>query len=231
MNQKITRKKYSFTEEQMADAFERRLLSRQPLDRIGRVNRVFREVDCHRGRPDFIGIISRMHSHSPIQHTPHNVATACVLSLLKSNSPRSLQSLTRSSHLTREVIAQSVRHLVTCGLVDETGTDLFTLSGGAAIFGIESIAFELKLTSPRRAVFQAQQYTLFAQQAWIVVPPPSVQGYDLYRPVLSRWGIGLATFDPKSHVFRTKLPAKRRPPISRQHQAYAMLRLVGNTAA
>ena len=215
----------------MGDAFEKRLRSRRPLAGVGRFSQVFREVDCHRGRPDFIGITSRVGSHPAIQISPHNIGTACVLSLLKSRSPRTLASLTRLSHLTREVVLRSVRHLVASGLVEEIAPDRFVLSGGAAIFDIESTAFELKLKSPRRATFQAQQYTLFAHRVWIVVPPSEVSGFDVYRPVLGRWGIGLATFNPLSRTFRTVLPAKRGLPVSREHQAYAMLRLVGRAVA
>jgi len=228
---KRMRPRTAYSEEQMADAFEKRLGSRRPLRGVGRFSQVFREVDCHRGRPDFIGIVSRMASYPTMHGSPHNIGTACVLSLLKSRSPRSLSTLTRLSHLTRDIVLRSVRHLVASGLVEELSPDRFILSGGAAIFDIESTAFELKLKSPRRATFQAQQYTLFAQRVWIVVPPSLVSGFDIYRPVLGRWGIGLATFNPHSHAFRVVLAAKRGLPVSREHQAYAMLRLVGRAVA
>jgi hypothetical protein len=80
-------------------------------------------------------------------------------------------------------------------------------------------------------VFQAQQYTLFAQTVWIVVPPSAVRSFDAYRPVLDRWGIGLASFHPGTHRFRVVVAAHRREPGSREHQAYALLRLVGAAVA
>ncbi len=220
-----------YSEEQMADAFEKRLASRRPLAGVGRFSQVFREVDCHRGRPDFIGIVSRMVSLPTGDGSPHNIGIACVLSLLKSRSPRSLASLTRQSRLTRDVVVRSIRSLLVRGLIEEISPDRFVLSGGAALFEMESTAFELKLKSPRRAVFQAQQYTLFAQRVWIVVPPSDMKGFEMYQPVLRRWGIGLATFNPHSHAFHMVLAAKRGLPVSREHQAYAMLRLAGRAVA
>lgn len=221
----------TYSEEQMAAAFERRLRSRRPLAGVGRFSQVFREVDCYRGRPDFIGIQSRITQPRASHESPHSIGIACVLSLLKSSSPLSLATLTRLSGLSREVVARSVRHLIARGLIEELSPDRFILSGGVAIFEMESTAFELKLKSPRRAVFQAQQYTLFAQRVWIVVPPCHVKGFDTYHRVLGRWGIGLAIFNPYAHVFRTILPAKRGRYVSREHQAYAMLRLIERTVA
>jgi hypothetical protein len=212
----------------MADAFERRLRSRRPLLGVGHFTQVFREVDCHRGRPDFIGLTSRFNSQSLGHRSRHNLATACLLSLLKNRSPRGLAWLTRQSRLSNDVVVRSIRELVQSRLVEELSRSRFLLSGGSSLFEIESTAFELKLKSPRRAVFQAQQYTLFAQRVWIVVPPPGVSAVNLYRPVLERWGIGLASFNPYTHRFRVVHAARRRPPVSREHQAYAMLRLVGS---
>ena len=217
----------AYSEEVMANAFELRLRSRRPLLGVGRFTQVFREVDCHRGRPDFVGLMSRFSSQSLAHRSRHSLATACLLSLLKSQSPRSLAWLTRQSGLSHNVVVRSIRELVQSGLVDELSRDRFLLSGGSSIFEIESTAFELKLKSPRRAVFQAQQYTFFAQRVWIVVPPSRVSGLDAYRPVIERWGIGVASFDPYTHRFRVVHGARRRPPVSREHQAYAMLRLIG----
>ena len=216
----------------MADAFERRLHSHRALMGVGRFSQVFREVDCHRGRPDFIGIQTRMLPFRPYHESTHSIGISRILSLLKSSSPRSLASLTQLSHLSREVVIKSIRQLILRGLIEELSPGgRFILSAGAALFEMESTAFELKLKNPRRAVFQAQQYTLFAQRVWIVVPPAHVAGFDTYRLVLDRWRIGLATFNPHNHIFRNILAAKRGLPVSREHQAYAMLRLVGRAVA
>lgn len=220
----------TYSEKTMGDAFEQRLRSRRPLLGVGRFTQVFREVDCHRGRPDFIGVTSRSTSQSLAHRNRHNLAAACLLSLLKSRAPRALAWLTKQSGLSRDVVVRSLRELVQSGLVDELSRDRFLLSGGSSIFEIETTAFELKLKSPRRAVFQAQQYTLFAQRVWIVVPPRRVPSFDFYCPVLDRWGIGVASFDPYTHRFRVVHGVRRRPAVSREHQAYAMLRLIGGPA-
>ncbi len=222
----------TYSEEQMADAFERRLHSQRALVGVGRFSQVFREVDCHRGRPDFIGIQTRMHPFRPNSESTHNIGISRILSLLQDHSPRSLASLIELSHLSREVVMRSVRQLVLRRLIKELSPGgRFILSGGAEIFKIKSTAFELKLKNPRRAVFQAQQYTLFAQRVWIVVPPSQVTGFDTYRLAMDRWGIGLATFNPHNHIFRNIIAAKGGNPVSREHQAYAMLRLVGHAVA
>jgi hypothetical protein len=124
-------------------------------------------------------------------------------------------------------VRRTLHQLAAIGLVEELANGSFILSGGSAVFEIETTAFELKLKSPRRAVFQAQQYTLFAQTVWIVVPPLQARSYDVFRSVLARWGIGLATFNPNNHRFVPVVATRRRSPGSREHQAYAMLRLVG----
>lgn len=216
-----------YTEEQMADAFERRLHSRRPLPAVGRMSQVFREVECHRGRPDFVAMVSRMRSQSPVHQSSHNIASARALALLKRRSPRSVLALAKQMDMAEATVRRALSHLEASGLVEQLANGSFVLSGGSAIFEMETMAFELKLKNPRRAVFQAQQYTLFAHQVWIVVPPLQSDKYDSYRPVLNRWGVGLATFNPRNHRFSPIIKARRRIPGSREHHAYAILRLVG----
>ena len=50
------RRRFPFTEEEMADAFERLLKAGRTLHGVGRFSRVFREVVCHHGRPDFVAL-------------------------------------------------------------------------------------------------------------------------------------------------------------------------------
>ncbi len=221
------RRELKYTEEQMANAFERRLRSRRPLQGIGGFTKVFREVECHRGRPDFVAIVSRNGPRGLRHQSSHNVASARLLSLLKKRSPHSVRSLGEQIDMSVATVRRALRHLEKSGLVEELANGSFVLSGGSAIFEIETAAFELKLKNPRRAVFQAQQCTLFAQQVWIVVPPSQAKNYDVYRPVLARWGIGLATFNPNNHRFAPVVTARRGIPGSREHQAYAVLRLIG----
>jgi hypothetical protein len=91
-------------------------------------------------------------------------------------------------------------------------------------------AFELKLCHPRRALFQAQQYTLFAHRVVIVVPPTQIGRFAPYLSSLQRWGIGLAGFDLLTRRFHLSVAPQRTSPASRQHQAYALLRLASDHA-
>jgi hypothetical protein len=91
-------------------------------------------------------------------------------------------------------------------------------------------AFELKLDKPKRAVFQAQQYRSFAQRVMIVVPPNQYAIYKKFRLAMRRWGIGLATFDPTSLEFVVRRAPRLGHPHSRQHQAYALFQLLGDTS-
>lgn len=221
-------KAITYTEEQMADAFERRLKSRRPLEGIASLSQIFREVDCHRGRPDFVGLVSQNNSEKLVQHPMgYNLASARILSLLKLKAPRTLNDLAIVTGMTIVTIKRAMQHMQASGLVEELLDGSFVISGGSAIFEMETIAFELKLKNARRAVFQAQQYTLFAQRVWIVVPPSQAKQYDNYKPVLGRWGIGLATFNIKNHVFKPVIQPSRKNPGSGEHHAYAMLQLVG----
>lgn len=220
-----------YSEEEMADAFEQRLRSRRPLPGVGRFSQVFREVQCHRGRPDFVALTARKSLTSFPHRNSHSLGAACVLSLMKSRASRSVVVLAKQSRLSHRVVARTVRELLHSGLIEELSPGQFVLSSNSDVFEIESTAFELKLKSPRRAIFQAQQYTMFAQRVWIVVPPERISSFDSYRPVLERWNIGLASFDIHTHRFRVAMAARGKPPVSREHQAYALLRVVGGHCA
>jgi len=219
-----------FSEEDMANAFERRLRSRRPLLGMGRFSQIFREVDCRRGRPDFIGIASPSVPQPISRPSQHNLATSSLLSLLKARSPRTRTWLERQTGLSRDVVARALRNLVQNELAEAVSPGRYLLAGGATMFETECTAFELKLKNPRRAVFQAQ-YTLFAQRVWIIVPPSQASSFDVYQPVLQRWGIGVAWFDLHSRRCQAIYPARRRPAGSREHQAYALLRLSGSLGA
>lgn len=221
------KKTITYTEEQMADAFERRLRSRRPLSGIAKLSQIFREVDCHRGRPDFVGLVPHEKTKTLQYASGYNLASARLLSLLKLKAPRTVIELAKETGMTIITVKRALQHMRSSGLVDELDDGAYVISGGSVIFEMETIAFELKLKNARRAVFQAQQYTLFAQQVWIVVPPSQVRQYDNYKPVLGRWGIGLATFNLKNHVFMPVIHPSRKPPGSGEHHAYAMLQLVG----
>jgi len=51
-------RRFAYTEEEMGHAFEKLLTTKSGINGIGPFNRVFREVNCQRGRPDFIAFKS-----------------------------------------------------------------------------------------------------------------------------------------------------------------------------
>jgi len=223
--------RFPYSEEEMGDAFLRRLRSRTALPGLGRFARVFREVDCERGQPDFVGLSFSQRRPLPSGHSISGFATATVLSLLKAESPRRLEYLVAQSGFGREAVVSALRNLLGQGFIERHVEDSYTLASARELFDVDVTAFELKLCGPRRAVFQAQQYSLFAHRVVIVVPPSEVKGFRPYLPSLCRWGIGLARFDSATRRFHLSLVPQRTIPVSRQHQAYALLRLVsGGTA-
>jgi hypothetical protein len=218
--------KLTYNEEEMGNAFQLRLKSRRPLQGLGRFSRVFREVDCQRGRPDFVGISFMRRQRITDGRSVAGFATATVLSLLKPESPRRVEYLVKHSGFSQDAVTSALRNLLARGFIERRAKG-YCLASARQLFDVDIAAFELKLSSPRRAVFQAQQYSLFANRVVIVVPPNKIQGFTPYLPSLKRWGIGLATFDPHTRRFQLSVPAKWSNPVSRQHQAYALLRLAG----
>lgn len=221
--------KFAYTEEEMGDAFQRRLRSRTALPGMRRFARIFREVDCQRGRPDFVGVSLERRLPVRIAKGVGGFATAAVLSLLKPESPRRLEYVVRHSGFGREAVTSALRNLLGHGFIERRG-DNYCLASARELFEVDITAFELKLDKPRRALFQAQQYSLFANRVVIVVPPTRLATFDIYQPALQRWGIGLAAFDPARRRFHLSLAPKWNNPVSRQHQAYALLRLAGGGA-
>lgn len=218
--------KFPYTEEQMGDAFLKRLTSRSGLPSVGRFTKVFREVDCQRGRPDFVGITFAKKRPLLNSQGIGGFAVAAVLSLLKPRSPRRLEYMVSRTGFGRDVIALALRSLLAEGLIQQGEDNTYTLASACSVFDADVTAFELKLSKPRRAVFQAQQYCLFAHRVFIVVPPKELDSFIAYMPAMKRWGIGLAGYDPLANRFMRHLDSRRRGnPASREHQAYAMMRI------
>ena len=224
--------KFDYTEEQMGDAFTRRLTSRNGLPGIGRFTKVFREVDCQRGRPDFVGV--KLAKKRPLLNSGGigGFAVASILATLKPRSPRRLDYLISQTGFGRDVVALALRSLIAEGLIQQREDHTYTLTSACALFEADVTAFELKLNKPRRAVFQAQQYCLFAHRVYIVVPPSELNSFAAYFPAMKRWGIGLVGFDPQANRFTRHLDSRRKSsPTLREHQAYAMMRIAAGNIA
>lgn len=222
-----TRRRFGFTEEQMADAFERVLRAREALPGVGRLSRVFREVDCHRGRPDFVGLARGSTRFLTGQTVAMKFAGSLVLSFLHERAPRSLDYLVAESGLSVRTTRTALTELVRRRYVRRTVNGSFTLNPTKPLRQAQVWAFELKLDKPKRAVFQAQQYRSFAQRVLIVVPASQLDLYEKFSLAMRRWGIGLASFDPFTLDFKIHKRPRVGAPHSRHHQAYALFQLMG----
>ena len=220
-------KRVPFTEEVMADEFERLLSMGYSLPGIGRLTRVFREIDCHRGRPDFVALAHGTTRFFRGKSVSAKSAGSLVLSFLHDRAPRSAEYLAKHSGMSMRTVRSVTSELVTRKYALETETGTFVSNPERSLWKIQVWAFELKIDKPKRAVFQAQHYRSFANRVLIVVPPGQVHLYDKYRLSMHRWGIGLASFDPIVDEFEIHRAARPDSAHSRRHQAYALFQLLG----
>jgi len=224
----ITARRFPFTEEEMADAFERLLKAGRTLRGVGRFSRVFREVDCHRGRPDFVALAHGTTRFLAGRSVTVKFAGSLVMSFLHERAPRSLAYLCEHSGLSMRTVESAMDELVERKYVLRAESGSCLLNPSRPLRQVRVWAFELKLDKPRRAVFQAQQYRSFAQGVLIVVPPEQLALYDKFKLAIRRWGIGLASFNPLTEEFIVTRPPRIGRPHSRHHQAYALFQLLGN---
>src|SRR3954469_1820161 len=102
MNTKSTKAvslRFPYTEEEMANAFERLLKKGRTLPGVGRLSRVFREVDCQRGRPDFVALARGSTRFLTGKSIGAKFAGSLLLSFLHERAPRSLSYLSEHSGL------------------------------------------------------------------------------------------------------------------------------------
>jgi hypothetical protein len=220
-------RRFPYTEEEMADAFERLLKAGHTLPGVGRLSRVFREVDCQRGRADFVALARGTTRFLSGKSISAKFSGSLVLSFLHERAPRSLAYLSEHSGLSLRVVTTAVAELVERRYALRTNSGSYLLNPARALRQVQVWAFELKLDKPKRAVFQAQQYRSFAQRVLIVVPPSQLALYTRFHLAIRRWGIGLATFEPVTGEFVIHRPPRIGDPHSRHHQAYALFQLLG----
>ena len=85
---------FGYSEEEMAQAFERLLLSENGLPGVGVFNKIYREISCHQGRPDFIAL---RYSSTSDQYNEVNIpglVGPTILTILKPMAPRTFEYLT-----------------------------------------------------------------------------------------------------------------------------------------
>lgn len=216
----------TYSEAQMADRFLHVLRSKAGIPGLGQFTSVFREVDCLRGRADFLAVATP-HDASIVRITSHlGLTDSAVLAQLKYGSPRTTSYLTNTTGFSTRSIRSSLEKMRSLNMIKRAGDDSYLIANLNSLFKARLWAFELKIANMKRAVFQAQQYRALAGTVMIVVPPEKSQVVARFSPALRIWGIGVATFDYFSREVRiVRLPASGRP-VSRQHHLYAVAQLL-----
>ncbi len=223
-------RRFPYTEEQMAVAFERFIVAKCGLPGVGPISKIFREINCQQGRPDFVAIVGRKKRFLNGDTVSLKLAGSLVLSFLHEGAGRTPGYLCEHSGLSVRSVRQALAELVRHRYVKRTASGAFVANPASSLHTVEVMAIELKLDRPRRAIFQAQQCRAFAQRVLIVIPPSRLDAYRKYRLALRRWGIGIGTFDVTSDEFVLRRKPRSSKPHSKQHQAYAKFQLLDETS-
>lgn len=219
---------FGFNENEMADAFQGLLSSPGDLPGIGTFDEIYREIDCRQGRPDFITLRKNGSSLDLNSFEHVGLVGAYLLSLLKPAAPRTLQYLLQETEYSVSSVKKSLAFLEELGFIEQTPNGSYILGSAEELMKPEVWAFELKLSDNKRAVFQAQQCKAFAERVIIVVPPSQGKNYNRFRESMTRWGIGLASFDPHSGVFILLQNPRKTRPFSRGHRMYAISQMLAS---
>lgn len=159
------------------------------------------ELAVERGRPDYV-LVEGLTPASARRIPPLIESDARILAELNANSPRRTAYLSFKTGLTERTVNDSIRRLDRAGLIKRTSTQSIVSTQDDCTAKTRTTAFEFKLSKPRRAFFQAQQYCSFADRVFIVVPPDSAKGFAELAASLRVWGIGLVGFDPDLDILR-----------------------------
>lgn len=217
---------FSYSEEEMAQAFERLLLSENGLPGVGVFGEIYREISCRQGRPDFVALryTSNLERHNEV-NVPGFVGPA-ILQNLKPNAPRTFNYLAGKMEFGRDSIRRSLRQLIEKGYVEQLESGTYRLASNSNLNKPEIWTFELKLNNPKKAVFQAQQSRTYAERSIIVVPPGQERNYERFRETMQRWHIGLSTFNPMTGVFRFIRKGRKARAFSPTQQIYTLSQMV-----
>ncbi len=223
--------RFGYTEEEMANAFQKVMQSREGLQDVGIFDAIYREVSCRQGRPDFIALRYAPCAKSRKSLDVPGLVGPAVLHNLKPKAPRSIEYLVKNMEFAPDSIRKSLRQLVEKGYVEQNENGAYRLAPISTERKPEIWSFELKLNNPKKAVFQAQQSRAFADRAIIVVPPGQDQNYERFQETMKRWQIGLATFEPVTGTFRFIRKGRTMQALSRTHWLYALSQMqAGGTA-
>jgi hypothetical protein len=223
----LLRKKIDYSEQEMANAFDKFLRLNTIDSGLPPFASVVREAQCSHGRPDFIGVKLRgeYRFNKPLQ--PIGLVGSFVMSQLKVASPRTWDYLRSRCVYSEFSLKRALRELTDLKYVKF----IKSLQGNSKYFLNENFnftdyniwSFELKLHNTRRAVFQAQQSRIFADRSMIVVPPGKEIVYSkTFRGSLKRFGIGLAIFDLHKSDFSIIIHPEKTKAICKQNHIYTL---------
>lgn len=218
--------RFGYSEDEMAEAFQKIALRPKGLPGIGVLGSVYREISCRQGRPDFIALTNKGTFLDNKRMSNIGLVGAWILATLKPTSPRTYQYLIKKSEYKEASIRKALNTLVSMAYIKQNGNGSYVLGDFTQFLETDVWAFELKLSNPKRAIFQAQQYKSFAERTVIIIPLNQAKNYTRFEKTMKRWGIGLATFDPFTGEFNLlKRPVKTKP-FSKEHYMYAILQLL-----
>ena len=209
----------------MAQAFQRLLLSENGLPSVGVFGAIYREITCQQGRPDFIALRYTSSSGEGEHMNVRGLVGPAILQRLKPAAPRTIDYLVSTLEFGRDSIQRSLRQLIERGYVEQLESGAYRLGNVNQLQTPEIWTFELKLSNPKKAVFQAQQSRAYAERAIIVVPPGQEKNYGRFEVTMQRWHIGLATFDPLTGVFRFVKKGRKSRALSPTQQLYTLSQL------
>ncbi len=209
----------------MAQAFQRLLLSENGLPSVGVFGAIYREITCQQGRPDFIALRYTSSSGEGEHMNVRGLVGPAILQKLKPAAPRTIDYLVSTLEFGRDSIRRSLKHLIDRGYVEQLESGAYRLANVNQLQTPEIWTFELKLSNPKKAVFQAQQSRTYAERAIIVVPPGQEKNYMRFEVTMQRWHIGLATFDPRTGGFRFVRKGRKSRALSPTQQLYTLSRL------
>lgn len=214
-----------YSEEDMAQAFQRLLLSKNGLPSVGGFSAIYREISCQQGRPDFIALRYAPSAAESEHMKVCGLVSPAILRRLKPAAPRTIDYLVAKLEFGRDSIRRSLRQLIERGYIEQLESGAFRLADVNRLQMPEIWAFELKLNNPKRAVFQAQQSRSYAERAIIVVPPGQDKNYRRFEMTMQRWHIGLATFEPFTGIFQFVRKGRKSRALSPAQQLYTLSQL------
>ena len=213
---------FGYSEEEMAQAFQRLLISENGLPGVGCFGAIYREISCRQGRPDFIALRYKSSSDQRNSINVPGLVGPAILQNLKPKAPRTFDYLVGKLEFGRESIRKSLQLMIENGCIEHLESGAYRLAAEINHEKPEIWTFELKLNNPKKAVFQAQQSRAYAERAIIVVPPGQERNYERFRETMQRWHVGLSTFNPITGIFRFVRKGRKARALSPTQQIYTL---------